>query len=68
MKKTYTIAEIEAAINYWQSKAPSDGVTLGPEVRSLSDCYGSMIYQQAREVEARLLNEKQVAALSLAIN
>ena len=40
------ITDIEAAINFWRARRPSDdGVTLAPELRALADLYGRMVYR-----------------------
>ncbi|MCW5221177.1 DUF3717 domain-containing protein [Verminephrobacter aporrectodeae] len=46
------ITDIEAAINYWRSRAPSpDGVTLAPELRALGEVYAQMVYRHEDEVD-----------------
>ncbi len=41
------ITDIESAINWWRSKSPSpDGVALCPELRSLAEVYGLLVFSR----------------------
>ena len=68
MHPVYTIAQIEAAINFWrQRQAAVDGVTLAANAASLADCYGRMIYRRQVTVVPGALNEAQRCALDIAL-
>lgn len=59
------ITDIEAAINWWRSRSPSDGLRACAEVRALADVYGRMVYY--REVlwdEDRMPCDAKAAWLS----
>lgn len=65
---TYSIVEIESAINHWRTVAPSpDGICLTPNVRALADLYGRMIYLHAATVELLDLTEIQRLAVDTAL-
>lgn len=40
------ITDIEAAINWWRERKPSDGVNACAEVRALAEVYGLMVYHR----------------------
>ena len=45
---TFTITEIEQAINVWRNRQPSgEDAALCPQARRLADIYGEMIYTRA---------------------
>lgn len=68
MHLVYTIAQIEAAINFWrQHQAAGDGVTLAANAAALADCYGRMIYERQVTVVPAALSEAQRCALDLAL-
>lgn len=47
------ITDLEAAINYWRTRAPSpDGVALPQPTRTLAEVYAHMVYAHAEEVDA----------------
>ncbi|NGM86434.1 DUF3717 domain-containing protein [Parapusillimonas sp. SGNA-6] len=54
MTTTFTIADLEAAINWWRSKSPSRGdeLTLCPQASALAEPYALMIFQRVREMPA----------------
>jgi len=57
------ITDIEAAINHWRERAPSqDGYSLGPELRALAEVYGRMVYARASEWDEAALPDDAHAA------
>ena len=49
------ITDIEAAINHWRDKKPSeDGYSLSPELRALAEVYGRMVHAHATDIDASL--------------
>jgi hypothetical protein len=49
---TFTIAEIEQAINVWRNRqASGEDAALCPRARHLADIYGEMIYTRATDVD-----------------
>jgi len=66
---TYTIGQIENAINYWREhQASGEDAPLCPRARVLADIYGAMIYQRAETVSANALSPAQNEALNLALS
>lgn len=62
---TYSIMEIESAINYWRATEPSlDSVGLCKPARALADVYGRMIFDHAKEVDRSSLTDVQRNALA----
>ncbi|MDO8728590.1 MAG: DUF3717 domain-containing protein [bacterium] len=61
-KVTFSIQEIEAAINLWR-KLEQGGLTLGPNVKALADVYGLMIYSGWTNIAISQLSEIQLSAL-----
>jgi predicted Fe-S protein YdhL (DUF1289 family) len=46
------ITDIESAINYWRSRAPSpDGLTLAPETVALGELYAQMVFRREETVD-----------------
>lgn len=65
---TYSIVEIESAINHWRAVAPSpDGICLTPMLRVLGDLYGHMIYLRAMSVDSSELTPVQRSAVDTAL-
>lgn len=60
-----SIAQIEAAINFWRERCPVDAQnpSLCAQARVLADVYGWMIYAGKASVERAALSREQVAAL-----
>ena len=57
------ITDLESAINYWRSVAPSpDGVMLPGPTRALAEVYAVMVYQRVHEVPSASLSEKALDA------
>jgi hypothetical protein len=56
-----SIAELEAAINFWRNRSPSQGdeMTLGSEANALSKPYAQMIVQRRNFID---LTELDTAA------
>lgn len=54
MKTTYTLAELESAINYWRARSPSTGdeLSLCPQASALAEPYAMMIVEGRREIDA----------------
>ncbi|SAL45816.1 hypothetical protein AWB64_04834 [Caballeronia sordidicola] len=66
---TYTIGQIEDAINYWREhQASGEDAALCPRARVLADIYGAMIYNREETVLANTLSPAQNESLSLALN
>jgi hypothetical protein len=66
---TYSIVDIEAAINHWRAVTPSpDGICLAPMLRALGDVYGGMIYLRASSVASSELTEIQRSAVETALD
>ncbi|WP_438396925.1 DUF3717 domain-containing protein [Caballeronia sp. DA-9] len=66
---TYTIGQIEDAINYWREhQASGEDAALCPRARVLADIYGAMIYYRNETVLANTLSAAQNESLSLALN
>jgi hypothetical protein len=65
MKTLCTLAELEAAINYWRSKSPSVGeeLALCPQASALAEPYALMIMDGTREIALDALDEKTRSAL-----
>ncbi|MGB6102734.1 MAG: DUF3717 domain-containing protein [Pusillimonas sp.] len=60
----WTIQEIEEVINRLRVKSPSDGVSLAPELVTLGDLYGRMIYRGLARVAASELSQAEATILS----
>jgi hypothetical protein len=58
MTSTFTIADLETAINYWRSKSPSQGdeLALCPQASALAEPYALMIVEHIRESPAGRLD------------
>ncbi|MGV7242047.1 DUF3717 domain-containing protein [Caballeronia sp. M23-90] len=66
---TYTIGQIEDAINYWRDyQASGEDAALCPRARVLADIYGAMIYHRTETILANTLSPAQNESLSLALN
>lgn len=65
MTSTFTIADLETAINYWRSRSPSQGeeLALCPQASALAEPYALMIFQRRREVPAETLDAAALEAL-----
>jgi Protein of unknown function (DUF3717) len=68
MPTSFTIAEIELAINFWCARQTSgeDGA-LCPMARPLADVYGRMIFDHASTVDVSSLTPEQLDAASIAL-
>ncbi len=57
MKTSYTLAELESAINYWRARSPSVGeeLCLCREASALAEPYALMIFNAQREVSSDAL-------------
>ena len=60
-----TIQELEAAINYWRSRSPSEGdeLRLCPEASALAKPYALMIVQGAQRVPVDVLDDMARSAI-----
>lgn len=57
------ITDIESAINFWRSRAPSpDGVTLAAPTRALAEVYACMVYDRVLQVDVAAFSEAAYAA------
>jgi hypothetical protein len=65
MKTLCTLAELEAAINYWRARSPSVGeeLALCPQASALAEPYALMIMEGKREIALDTLDEKTRSAL-----
>jgi hypothetical protein len=45
------ITDIELAINWWRSRAPSDGLRACPEVLALAEVYALLVYYRESEAD-----------------
>ncbi len=65
MKTSYTLAELESAINYWRARSPSAGeeLCLCPQASALAEPYALMIFNAQREVASDALDEAAKGAL-----
>lgn len=69
MENTYSIIEIESAINFWRVQDTSnEEYGLNAKVRVLADLYGRMIFDQRSAVAGSALNDAQAEALLIALN
>lgn len=60
---TIHITDIEAAINYWRTKAPSsDGLSLPLQLNDLAASYAVMVVQRQEEIEESELSEQALHA------
>ena len=59
-----SITEIEAAINFWRSKSPSQGesLILCPEASALAKPYASLILQCAQRISVNHLDAQALSA------
>ncbi|RZF25897.1 DUF3717 domain-containing protein [Paraburkholderia sp. UYCP14C] len=65
---SFTIAEIEQAINVWRNRqASGEDAALCPKARHLADIYGEMIYAHAATIDVSSLTAEQVDAVSTAL-
>ncbi|MGY6157424.1 DUF3717 domain-containing protein [Paraburkholderia graminis] len=65
---TFTIAEIEQAINVWRNRqASGEDAALCPKARHLADVYGEMIYTHATAIDVSLMSADQVEAVTTAL-
>ena len=66
METTYTLAELESAINYWRARSPSTGdeLALCPQASALAEPYALMIFEGRREIAAAQLAPEARQALT----
>lgn len=64
---TFTIAQIEQAINYWRAAEPGGELALNAQARALAGIYGLMIYDGRAHVALADLTVGQVEALTAAL-
>ena len=59
-----SITELEAAINFWRNRSPSQGdeMTLGPEANALSKPYAQMIVQRRNFIDLTELDKLAIDA------
>jgi len=67
MKDLYTLADLEAAINYWRRRSPSTGdeLALCPQAAALAEPYALMIFHAKADIDARQLPAPARAALDV---
>lgn len=56
------ITDLEAAINWWRERQPSDGLRACAEVRALAEPYGWMVWHGLHELDSTQLDEPARAA------
>ncbi|MDO8320943.1 DUF3717 domain-containing protein [Rhodoferax sp.] len=57
------ITDIEAAINFWRTKAPSaDGAALPPPTRALAEVYAVMAFERRYDIDEAALPEAALLA------
>ena len=65
---TFTIANIEQAINVWRNRqASGEDAALCRKARRLADIYGEMIYTRAISIDVSSLTAEQVEAITIAL-
>ena len=66
MKPTYSLTELEAAINYWRNVSPSVGEeqALCAEAAALAEPYALMIFESRTQVQVDTLAAKALQALT----
>lgn len=64
---TFTIAQIEQAINYWRAAEPGGEFALNAQARVLAGVYGLMIYDGRAHIALADLTADQVEALTAAL-
>lgn len=68
MTGEFTIAQVEAGINFWRVQRPGpDSLTLAPEAAALATCYGEMIFRNQGSVASENLSLEQLEALRQAL-
>jgi hypothetical protein len=69
MSQTYTIEQLETAINIWRSRAGSDAdAALCKPARLLAEPYAVAIIEQRTSIAAASLSPEQLEALSVALS
>lgn len=65
MKPSYTLAELESAINYWRARSPSTGEehALCAEAAALAEPYALLIFTARQEIGWDTLDADAQAAL-----
>ncbi len=65
MKSLYTLTDLEAAINFWRNRIPSQGEeqALCPQASALAEPYALMIFNAQHEIAADTLGHEAQAAL-----
>ena len=62
MANAIHITDLEAAINWWRSRRPSeDGISACAEVRALAEVYAVMVYFKESEMPVQQLSERAYA-------
>lgn len=65
VRTSYSITEIENAINYWRSRqASGEDLSVCPRARALADVYGAVIFHRRESVDAKTLTAYQNEAMS----
>lgn len=66
MKPSYTITELESAINYWRNRTPSTGEeqSLCPQASALAEAYALMIINTLPEIQWEDLKPGAQSALA----
>jgi len=63
MSAAIHITDIEAAINYWRTRAPTpDGITLSPPVAALAHVYAHMAYAHRQAIASGHLSQAAMQA------
>ena len=66
MPRSYSLPELEAAINFWRNRAPSQGeeLALCKEAAALAEPYALMIFESKSEIAAESLSAEAQHALN----
>lgn len=66
MQNSYTLAQMEAAINYWRARAPSQGeeMRLCAQANALAEPYALMIINAQSAIELSALQPAAQQALA----
>lgn len=65
MPRSYSLPELEAAINYWRNRSPSQGeeLALCGQAAALAEPYALLIFESKNEVLAETLSAEARQAL-----
>ncbi|WP_397476289.1 DUF3717 domain-containing protein [Pusillimonas sp.] len=66
MSRSYSLTELEAAINFWRNHSPSQGeeLALCKQAAALAEPYALMIFESKSEIPAESLSAEAQRALN----